>query len=105
MYVVYLSISSFEEEHSQFTKSEIDEVSRLMRDIGAEISSNNTVPGCGVARIKGTLDMFSHVFFILILRDGFFGYSHGFLLHFLRHISVQNFHIKLGLRKQKILKI
>jgi len=92
-----------EEKDGAVAEIKVDEVLGLMRNEGAEVASDNAVPGRPLALIEGLLDELSNV-----LLDSIFGHSllcnvNGFLLHVIRHVCAFDLSLKLILRADTLL--
>ena len=80
--------AGFEEEDSNLTKVEVDEVLGLVGHIGAEVTADNAMPGGVVLLVEFLLDEGGDVLLDVVLLEGLGGAVDGVLLHVLGHVGV-----------------
>ena len=77
-----------EEEDSDLTKVEVDEVLGLVSDVGAEVTAHDAVPGGVVLLVELLLDESGDVLLNVEALEGLRGDVDGILLHVLGHVGV-----------------
>ena len=80
--------AGFEEEDSNLTEVEVDEVLGLVGDVGTEVSSHNAMPGWVVLLVELLLDEGGDILLDVELLEGLGGDIDSILLHVFGHISV-----------------
>ena len=80
--------AGLEEEDSDLTKVEVDEVLGLVSDVGAEVAAHDAVPGGVVLLVELLLDEGGDVLLDVEALEGLRGDVDGILLHVLGHIGV-----------------
>jgi len=69
---------------------EVDEMLRLVRDVGPEVTSHDAMPGGVVLLVELLLDVTGDVLFDVVLLQRLRRAVHGVLLHVLSHVSIFN---------------
>jgi len=82
--------AGFEEEDSNLTEIEVDEVLGLMSHVGTEVSTDNAMPGWVVLFVEFLLDESGDILLDVELLEGLGGDIDSILLHILGHICVLN---------------
>eukprot|EP01026_Neomeris_dumetosa_P040585 TRINITY_DN3350_c0_g1_i9.p1 TRINITY_DN3350_c0_g1~~TRINITY_DN3350_c0_g1_i9.p1 ORF type:complete len:225 (+),score=-12.30 TRINITY_DN3350_c0_g1_i9:66-740(+) len=80
--------AGFEQQNSDLAQVEVDEVFSFVGDVGAEISSHNTMPSRVVLLVKLLFNVGCYVLFNVVLLQCLGGTIHCVVLHVLRHIRV-----------------
>ena len=78
----------FEEEDSNLTEVEVDEVLGLMGNVGTEVSAHDAMPGWVVLFVEFLLDEGGDVLLDIEFLESLGGDVNSILLHILGHISV-----------------
>ena len=78
----------FEEEDSNLTEVEVDEVLGLMGNVGTEVSAHDAMPGWVVLFVEFFLDESGDVLLNVEFLESLGGDIDSILLHVLGHISV-----------------
>uniref|UniRef100_A0A8B9S976 Dynein light chain n=1 Tax=Apteryx owenii TaxID=8824 RepID=A0A8B9S976_APTOW len=77
-------LTRFEEENSNMTQVEVDEVLTLMSHMAAKVPSHNTMPSGMVFLVKLLCDFMLNA----VLLQRLNGALHSVLLHLLRHVRI-----------------
>merc|ERR1719198_1099636 len=77
-----------EQKNCNLSKVEVNEVLGLMRHVGAEVSTNHTVPSRVVLLVKLLLDESGDIFLNVVLFECLCGAIDGILLHILGHVRI-----------------
>ena len=85
-----------EEQDSDLTQVEVDEVLGLVGDVGAEVAAHDAVPGGVVLLVKLLLDEGSDVLLNVEALKGLGRDVDGVLLHVLGHVSVLDDSLAIG---------
>ena len=80
--------AGLEEEDSDLTKIEVDEVLGLVGDVGTEVAAHDAMPGGVVLFVEFLLDEGCDVLLDVEALEGLRGDVDGILLHVLGHIGV-----------------
>jgi len=83
-----LCLSRLEEEDGNLSEVEVDEVLRLVGDVGSKVTANDAMPGGVVLLIELLLDVGGDVLLNVVLLEGGKSDVDGILLHGLAHIGV-----------------
>jgi len=81
-------LSTLEQEDCHLSQVEVDEMSRLMSHITAEVAPNDTVPSGVVLLVELLLDESGNVLLNIVLLQSLGGAVNCILLHLLRHVSI-----------------
>jgi len=69
---------------------EVDEMLRLVGDVGSEVSAHDAMPSGIVLLVKLLLDVAGDVFLDVVLLQRLSGAVHGILLHVFCHVGIFN---------------
>ena len=94
------SSSGLEEEDSDLTKVEVDEVLGLVSHVRAEVTADNAVPGGVVLLVEFLLNESSDVLLNVVLFEGLGGDIDSVLLHIFGHVSVLDNSFTVGHLKE-----
>ena len=94
------SSSGLEEEDSDLTKVEVDEVLGLVGHVRAEVTADNAVPGGVVLLVEFLLDEGSDVLLNVVLFEGLGGDIDSVLLHIFGHVSILDNSFTVGHLKE-----
>jgi len=89
-------LSTLEEENGHLPQIEVDEVPRLVGDVGAEVAAHDAMPGGVVLLVELLLDVRGNVLLDVVLLEGLGGAVDGVLLHLLGHVRVLDHGFALG---------
>merc|ERR1719181_254081 len=81
-------LTRLEEEDCYLAEVEVDEVLRLVGDIGAEVTAHNAVPGWVVLLVELLLHISCDVLLDVVLIEGVHCAVNSVLLHLLRHVGI-----------------
>jgi len=79
--------AGFEQEDGDLAQVEVDEMLRLVRDVGAKVAPDDAVPRGRVPPIELLLDVHGHILLDAVLRQSRGRALDGFLLHLVRHVA------------------
>ena len=94
------SSSGLEEEDSDLTKVEVDEVLGLVGHVRAEVTADNAVPGGVVLLVEFLLDEGSDILLNVVLFEGLGGDIDSVLLHIFGHVSILDNSFTVGHLKE-----
>jgi len=81
-------LAGFEEEDGHLSEVEVDEVLRLVRNVGAKIAADDAMPSGVVLLVELLLDVARDILLDVVLLQRLSGTVHRVLLHILCHVGI-----------------